>query len=55
MDTPITIGISACLTGQKVRYDGGHTRDPFLMETLARFVKILPVCPEAECGLGVPR
>lgn len=55
METPITIGISACLTGQKVRYDGGHTRDPFLMDTLARFVRFLPVCPEAECGLGVPR
>ncbi|MFQ6758979.1 MAG: DUF1722 domain-containing protein [Deltaproteobacteria bacterium] len=55
MDTPITIGISACLTGRKVRYDGGHTRDPYLMETLARFVEFLPVCPEAECGLGVPR
>ena len=55
MNTPITIGISACLTGMKVRYDGGHTRDPFLMETLARFVELLPVCPEEECGLGVPR
>jgi len=52
---PIRIGISACLSGEKVRYDGGHQRDPFLMETLGRFVEFVPVCPEAECGLGIPR
>ena len=54
-DQTITIGISACLAGQKVRYDGGHKRDSFLMETLGRFVRFMPVCPEFECGLGVPR
>jgi uncharacterized protein YbbK (DUF523 family)/uncharacterized protein YbgA (DUF1722 family) len=51
----IRVGISACLLGQPVRYDGGHKRDPFLTETLARFVTFVPVCPEVEIGLGTPR
>ena len=55
MHSPVRIGISACLTGEKVRYDGSHKRDPFLMETLGRFVEFVPVCPEAESGLGIPR
>lgn len=49
------LGISACLLGQAVRYDGGHKRDPFLVETLGRWVEWVPVCPEVELGLGVPR
>jgi uncharacterized protein YbgA (DUF1722 family)/uncharacterized protein YbbK (DUF523 family) len=49
------LGISACLLGQEVRYDGGHKRDPFLVETLGRWVEWVPVCPEMEVGLGVPR
>ena len=52
---PIRILASACLLGEKVRYDGGHKRDPFLVETLGRFVDFIPVCPEVECGLPVPR
>ena len=52
---PIRIGISACLLGEKVRFDGGHKRDTFLTETLGRFVEWVPVCPEVECGLGTPR
>jgi uncharacterized protein YbgA (DUF1722 family)/uncharacterized protein YbbK (DUF523 family) len=52
---PIRIGISACLLGQKVRFDGGHKRDAFLTETFGRFVQWVPVCPELECGLGAPR
>src|SRR5438874_2346955 len=52
---PLRLGISACLLGQAVRYDGGHKRDPFLAETLGRFVEWVPVCPEVELGLGVPR
>jgi uncharacterized protein YbgA (DUF1722 family)/uncharacterized protein YbbK (DUF523 family) len=52
---PIRIGISACLLGQKVRFDGGHKCDPFLTGTFARYVEWVPVCPEAECGLGTPR
>ena len=52
---PIRIGISACLLGQRVRFDGGHKRDVFLTETFGRFVEWVPVCPEVECGLGAPR
>ena len=52
---PIRILISACLLGEKVRYDGGHKRDPFLNETLGPFVEWVPVCPEVDCGLPVPR
>ena len=51
----IRLGISSCLLGYKVRYDGGHKLDPFLTETLGRYVEYVPVCPEVECGLGVPR
>ncbi|HEX7232280.1 MAG TPA: DUF523 and DUF1722 domain-containing protein [Candidatus Binatia bacterium] len=49
------VGISACLLGEKVRFDGGHKRDLFLTETLSRFVDWVPVCPEIEAGMGVPR
>lgn len=49
------LGISACLLGQKVRYDGGHKRDYFLTETFGRYVEWVPVCPELEVGMGVPR
>lgn len=52
---PIRIGISACLLGQPVRFDGGHKRDPFLTETFGRFVEWVPVCPEVECGFSTPR
>ena len=49
------LGISACLLGQNVRYDGGHKDDAFLRETFGRFVEWVPVCPEIEVGMGVPR
>ncbi|MBM3307249.1 MAG: DUF523 and DUF1722 domain-containing protein [Candidatus Eisenbacteria bacterium] len=49
------IGISACLLGEKVRYDGQHSRDHFLTDTFGKFVEWVPVCPEVECGLGTPR
>ena len=49
------LGISACLLGQKVRYDGGHKRDYFLTETFGSYVEWVPVCPELEAGMGVPR
>lgn len=52
---PIRIGVSACLLGEQVRFDGGHKRDGFLVDTLGRFVEFVPVCPEMEIGLGVPR
>jgi uncharacterized protein YbgA (DUF1722 family)/uncharacterized protein YbbK (DUF523 family) len=51
----LRVGISACLLGQEVRFDGGHKRDAFLVETLGQFVEFVPVCPEFELGLGVPR
>ncbi|PKN66012.1 MAG: DUF1722 domain-containing protein [Deltaproteobacteria bacterium HGW-Deltaproteobacteria-15] len=51
----IRLGISACLLGQNVRYDGGHKLDRYLTETLGKYVEYVPVCPEVECGLGVPR
>jgi len=52
---PIRIGISSCLLGQKVRFDGGHKRDAFLVDTFGTFVEWVPVCPEVELGLGTPR
>ncbi len=55
MDKTIRIGVSSCLLGNFVRYDGGHQYDPFVSETLGRFVEFVPVCPEAGCGLGEPR
>jgi uncharacterized protein YbbK (DUF523 family) len=54
-DKPVRILVSACLLGEKVRYDGGHKRDRLLMETLGPFVEWVRVCPEVECGLPVPR
>jgi uncharacterized protein YbgA (DUF1722 family)/uncharacterized protein YbbK (DUF523 family) len=51
----IRIGISSCLLGQHVRYDGGHKEDAFATGLLARFVTFVPVCPEVELGLGTPR
>jgi uncharacterized protein YbbK (DUF523 family) len=55
VDRPIRVLISACLLGEKVRYDGGHKRDAWLVETLGRRVQWIPVCPEVECGLPTPR
>jgi uncharacterized protein YbbK (DUF523 family) len=55
MRESIRLGISACLLGEKVRYDGGHKLDHFLVDTIGRYVDYVPVCPEMECGLGVPR
>lgn len=51
----IKLGISSCLLGEPVRYDGGHKLDPFITETLGRYVDFFPVCPEVEAGFGVPR
>jgi len=51
----IKLGMSACLLGENVRYDGGHKLDRFLTETLGQYVEYVPVCPEVECGLPVPR
>jgi uncharacterized protein YbbK (DUF523 family) len=54
-NSPIRIGISACLLGQKVRFDGGHKRSDFLVDVFGSFVEFVAVCPEVEAGLGVPR
>jgi uncharacterized protein YbgA (DUF1722 family)/uncharacterized protein YbbK (DUF523 family) len=51
----LRIGISACLLGQQVRYNGGHKRDPFLVDTFGPYVEWVPVCPEVEVGMGTPR
>jgi uncharacterized protein YbgA (DUF1722 family)/uncharacterized protein YbbK (DUF523 family) len=51
----ITIGISSCLLGEKVRYDGGHKHDRYITDTLGQFFEYVPVCPEVEYGLPVPR
>ena len=51
----IKLGISTCLLGENVRYDGGHKLDRFLTDTLGQYVEYIPACPEVECGLPVPR
>lgn len=52
---PIRLGISSCLLGQEVRWDGGHKRDRFLTDSMGPFVEWVPVCPEEEIGFGIPR
>jgi uncharacterized protein YbgA (DUF1722 family)/uncharacterized protein YbbK (DUF523 family) len=51
----IRLGVSSCLLGNRVRYDGGDKLEPFLRDTLGKLVELVPVCPEVECGLPVPR
>jgi uncharacterized protein YbgA (DUF1722 family)/uncharacterized protein YbbK (DUF523 family) len=51
----IKLGISTCLLGESVRFDGGHKWDRFLTDTLGQYVEYVPVCPEVECGFGIPR
>ena len=55
MSKKIKIGISSCLLGNNVRYDGGNKLDQYLIDTLGRIVIWVPICPEVECGLPVPR
>ncbi len=52
---PIRIGVSSCLLGQSVRFDSGHKKDAFVTGLLARFVEFVPVCPEVEVGMSIPR
>lgn len=52
---PIRIGVSSCLLGAKVRFDGGHKKDDFLVNTFGEWVEWVPVCPEVEVGMGTPR
>ena len=53
--TKIPIGVSSCLLGEKVRFDGGHKHDPYLTETLSPYFEYVSVCPEVGCGLSIPR
>jgi len=55
MTTQLKIGVSACLLGEKVRYDGGHKHDRYITDTLGKFFTFVPVCPEVECGMPIPR
>jgi len=52
---PIKIGISACLLGEKVRWDGGHKKDRYITDVLGNYFAFIPVCPEIEVGMGTPR
>ena len=54
-DLPLRLGISRCLLGEPVRYDGGHKLNPFLVDVLGQHVEWVPVCPEVEAGFGTPR
>ncbi len=51
----IRIGVSSCLLGAKVRFDGGHKKDDLLVNTFGTWVEWVPVCPEVEVGMGTPR
>ncbi|MBF0381882.1 MAG: DUF523 domain-containing protein [Magnetococcales bacterium] len=51
----LVVGISACLLGEKVRYDGGDKKNPVLLAQKERQISYIPICPEAQCGMGVPR
>jgi uncharacterized protein YbbK (DUF523 family) len=55
MEEKIKLGISSCLLGEKVRYNGGHALDYFLVDVLGQYVEYVPVCPEVEIGLPIPR
>lgn len=55
MSGTLRLGVSSCLLGEEVRYDGQHKRDAFLTEVLGPFVTFVPVCPEVEAGMGIPR
>jgi uncharacterized protein YbgA (DUF1722 family)/uncharacterized protein YbbK (DUF523 family) len=54
-EAKLRVGISSCLLGQAVRFDGGHKRERWLTDVLAPYVEWVPVCPEVELGMGVPR
>lgn len=54
-ETRIPIGISSCLLGEAVRFDGGHKRDSYILGTLGQFFHFVPFCPEVAIGLGTPR
>ena len=55
MNSELKIGVSSCLLGNEVRFDGGHKHDRYLTGTLSNYFTFVPVCPEVECGLSIPR
>jgi uncharacterized protein YbgA (DUF1722 family)/uncharacterized protein YbbK (DUF523 family) len=55
MTKQLKIGIAKCLLGENVRFDGGHKLDRYLRDVLGQYVRFVPVCPEVECGLPIPR
>ena len=55
MTSNLAIGVSACILGQEVRFNGGHKLDHFVRDTLGPYLRFVPVCPEVDIGLGVPR
>lgn len=55
METKIPVGVSSCVTGQQVRFDGGHKKSHFVMGELAPFCEFIPVCPEVGAGMATPR
>ena len=55
MKDKIKIGVSSCLIGEKVRWNGDHKQDRYVREVLSRYFEYIPVCPEVEVGMGVPR
>jgi len=55
MKDKIKIGVSSCLIGEKVRWNGDHKQDRYVREILSRYFEYIPVCPEVEVGMGVPR
>jgi uncharacterized protein YbgA (DUF1722 family)/uncharacterized protein YbbK (DUF523 family) len=55
MTDRILVGVSTCLLGEKVRWDAGHKHDRYLTDILGRYFEFVPVCPEAEVGMGIPR
>jgi len=51
----IKVGISACLLGQPVRFNGSHKNSPFCSDVLSQWFEFVPICPEVEIGMGIPR
>ena len=54
-DVKLKLGVSSCLLGEEVRYNGGHKHMPFLTNVLSNYVEWVPVCPEVEVGMSIPR
>jgi len=52
---PVRIGISSCLLGEKVRYDGEDKKNAYIIEQLSLRFELIPYCPEVAVGMGVPR